>query len=342
VSSTSSATARLDQVGSDPDNASAVRVARTVRIIGAMCLLGVALGALASGPAMPAWILSVGLRGNLTADDTVRWIAAGLVTLAVMTLLSRQLAGLALFLGGAGLSFAGIATISGALSARAAEPQSFLPGIVIGVIALAAGVLTLMVLAPRARHVGGHRRGPSLAWPILGGMAVLAASLAGMPSVPMRTTKPLISVSSFHTPRATSEMVSFEFERWEGLPLAATGLDQYLPELPSLIDRIAPDGRVFLVFYNPRCSHCHELFREHFAGDLAIPVIAIEIPPPPDATLVESDEPTEIECPECQRLMLPPTKTWGLTPPAVVRIESGIITCASESNALSPRDCVAR
>lgn len=332
-------------------------LAWAARLGGAALLVALGAAVLAVGPALPPWVKALGAKLSLTGDDTIRWIAAAAIGAGLLTWWSGRLAGTLLSLAGAACAFAGIATLSGAFAAtpagaKAAAGPSPSTSIAIAAALLVLGLPLVWLLAPRAAGAPTSRRGASTAWHLLAGMAVLGATLAFAPRLPMRTTAPLFTVTDFPTASsgagahaatgsdAGADMITFEFERWEGRPIAEIGLDAWLPTLLPTIADVAPDGNVFLVFYNPRCSHCHELFREHFAGALDTPVIAIEIPPPPGGEVVETDEPTEIECPLCRRLTLPDTKAWGVTPPAVVRIDAGIVACASESNSFHPKDCI--
>ena len=316
------------------------------RLVGAACLVGATVATLAAGPALPTWIIALGRQASLTGDDTARWLAAGWATLGVMAAISPRFAPVPIFLGGISLAFVGLATLSGALApaARAAGQSGM--GVAIGLSATAIGFLLVGVLGPSGeRSTPTARRGVSTAWHVLATIALLAGLMIWMPRAPLRTTSPMITVRDFTAPDSTApknsvEFVSFEFDRWEGQSIEAVGLFEYVPALRELLAHTAPSGRVYLVFYNPRCSHCHQLFREHFSGHLDAPVIAIEVPPPPGGVLVETDEPTEIDCPECHRIALPATYAWGVTPPAVVRLDSGLITCASESASFTPKDCV--
>lgn len=317
--------------------------ASVARFLGAAILLAGAGAALSIGPLLPAWLRALGGEVGLSPDGTIRWTAALLGTVGVAAVFRPRSAAVLLGLGGAFLAFAGLATISGSLGAASAARTS---GLLLGTLVAATGAALLFALSPRAHghHQRPGRRGLSPAWDALGSMVLLGLLATALGRAPIRTASPLITVSDFGTPDATvgANLVNFEFDRWEGQSIRTVGLDRYLPEFLPTLDAVAPAGDAYLVFYNPRCSHCHELFREHFAGALDIPVIAIEIPPPPGGTLVETDEPTEIECPDCRFLALPATMAWGVTPPAVVRIEGGVVRCAVEANAFETKDCFAR
>lgn len=283
---------------------------------------------------MPTWLIRLGEGAGLGGDHTARWLAATLGTAAIMALLWPAVSAMALTLGGIVLAFCGVATLAGGGSASAMTLAAAL-------VALIVGVACATWLAAQARPRSTGRRGASVAWHLLGSIALFGALLNVAARIPVRATVPLMTARAFDphnaaVPANSVQMINFEFDQWEGRALAETGLYGYLPQLTTLVG----DGTVFIVFYNPRCNHCHELFEKHFAGHLDATVIAIEIPPPPGGTVVDNDEPSDIQCPECQRLTLPATHAWGVTPPAVVRVENGIVRCASEANALTGKDCI--
>jgi hypothetical protein len=312
------------------------------RIVGFLVLAGTAIAALNSGTTFPKWLIGLGSQCGLSGDDTARWVAAIFGALSLTTALSSRLGRVALFSGGALLSFGGLATLSGALStANGPDRTQVLFGSTLtGVSALALGLVVLFVLVSRLGPRRSTTRGLSPGWHVTAALAIFTALLMWMPSLPVRATMPLMTIRDFDTPNASAEFIAFELDRWEGQPLDATGLYAYVPELAAHIGR----GTVYVVFYNVRCSHCHELFQTHFSSSseasTTVAVIAIEIPTPPGGTVVESDEPADIECPDCVRLALPTGYAWGVTPPAVLRIEDGIVRCASEANAFTKKDCL--
>lgn len=331
-----------DAPATSPSTRTAWLTPTAARLVGGTLLALAAVVPLRAGSSLPPWLPRLGDVAGIGGEHAARWMTAALATTALTalfwpTMLGPATAGTAIAVGGVLLAFAGIATVGAASAVSAAT-------LIGGLLAGAVGGLCVLWLAGAAtpsRDPSQAPRGASPAWQVLGAMALFALALGVAARVPVRPTEALVSVSSFEThnpaaPNESVEMISFEFDAWVGRPLADTGLYGYLPELAALVR----EGTVFLVFYNPRCGHCHELFEAHFAGSLTLPVIAIEIPPPPGGTLVETDEPTEIQCPECQRLSLPTTNAWGVTPPAVVRIEDGIVRCAGEANALTPTDCI--
>lgn len=307
------------------------------RFIGGVALLLLSVLPIEAGAAMPAWINRLGDVTGIGGEHAARWLASIFFTAGLLALLWPAAAATALTIGGIIAAFCGVTTLAGASVTGGGT-------LAIAAITTAVGVGVALGLAgrigPRADRAHA-RRGASPAWQVLSSMALFGLVLSVAARVPVKATEALVTLTPFGqndpaTAALSVQMVNFEFDSWEGRSLAETGLYNYLPQLAPLIG----DGTVFLVFYNPRCSHCHELFEAHFSGHLSVPVIAIEIPPPPGGTVIETDEPTEINCPECQRLTLPSTHAWGVTPPAVVRIEDGIVRCAGEANALTPKDCI--
>ncbi|MDZ4754010.1 MAG: hypothetical protein SGJ11_05885 [Phycisphaerae bacterium] len=292
------------------------------RAVTAFTCAAAALALLAAGPFAPVWITRLGAELDVDAERSLRFAAGVLLAAAIGAIVMRRTARVAIGVGCGLLFFSGLATLSG-------FTVHGWPTLVAGAVAaLVAGVISPSLLRsapPRSRV--------SLAWPILGGMAVVTGSLALTARAPVRsaTVRPLITETTNQFASAPS--INFDLPAWEHRPLAETGLFEHLPELAPLTQ----GPLVYVVFYNSHCGHCHDLFHEFFSGALPQPVIAVELPPVPGATMAESDQPEAIDCPQCQRLSLPLGKLWSVTPPAILRVEYGIVTCAREGKA---SDCL--
>ncbi len=328
------------------------------RIVAAALLATLAFLPLRAGTALPPWIIRLGDIGGMDGDHAARWVSAIFAATALLALLWPAIAPRAIAAGGGLAILAGLASIGGA-AALAGTSSAAAAVLVASIVVCAVGVGCVVWLAPRA-CAPTARRGTSVAWHLLGGIAALTLTLGLAAEVPVRSTRALMSATAFEqspapqgqgdgagtkaeTPTGAgssggAQMITFELEAWEGRSLAETGLYAFLPELAALVR----EGTVYLVFYNPRCGQCHELFEAYFTGPLDDPVIAIEIPPPPGVIMAASDQPVDINCPNCQRLRLPETHAWGVTPPAVVRIHDGEVECAVEANAFEGRDCISR
>jgi hypothetical protein len=327
--------------------------AHATRLVAALLLCALAILPLRAGTALPPWIIRLGDMAGLDGDHAARWLAALFASCGLLAALWPAAAPRAIAIGGALAVLAGLASIGGA-AALAGTSSIAAAVLVASIVVTAVGLGCAGWLAPRAA-APSRSRGASVAWQLLGGITALTFTLGLAAAVPVRSTRPLMTATLFDSggtpadPSASAgggatagapvpQMITFELDAWEGRSLAETGLYAYLPELAALVR----DGTVFLIFYNPRCGQCHELFEAYFTGALTEPVIAIEIPPPPGVPMAESDQPVDINCPECQRLSLPPTHMWGVTPPAVVRVHDGMVECAVEANAFEGRDCISR
>jgi hypothetical protein len=180
--------------------------------------------------------------------------------------------------------------------------------------------LACILVGRTSKSVAKSAARTSPAWHVLGVVVVLivAGSVVARTSIkgPPRPSDPLSGV----------EHVDFGFAERLGEPLTATPIKQYLPEL---IARTL-EGTTIVVFYSPRCGVCHDLFREHFAGDVGFKVIAVDIPPPPNIHVLESDQPEAVECPSCEFMALEPGRMWLITPPTVVVVHEGKILCVGE------------
>ncbi|MBL9149942.1 MAG: hypothetical protein JNM94_14730 [Phycisphaerae bacterium] len=290
-------------------------------MLGAGVTLGVAALTLAAGAEPLGWLVRLGSFAALPPDASVRAFA-GLVGAAGLGALliprwSRRLARL----GCIASTFAAIATASALLRA---------PDLTLAAALGVAAVTGWLALALAPTDAGDPPSRVSGAWRILATLAVSTAALAIAAASPVRQPRdrgPLIETSSYES----GSVIDLHVSRWEGEPLAATGIFEYLPELESLVPSTS-DDTFYLVFYNVRCGHCHAFFNAHFAKDSlpGVRVIAIEIPEPPDAQTLETDQPESIDCPTCVRLTLGAGPTWMLSPPTVVRVERGVVTCANE------------
>jgi multisubunit Na+/H+ antiporter MnhB subunit len=290
-------------------------------VLGAGVTLGAAALALVAGAEPLGWLVRLGSIAALPPDASVRAFAGVLGAAGLGALLiprwSRRLARV----GCAVAAFAAIATASALLRA---------PDLTLAAALVVAAVTGWLWLALAPTEAGDPPSRVSGAWRILASIAVATAALAIAAASPVRQPRergPLIETSAYES----GSVIDLHVSRWEGEPLAATGIYQYLPELESIVAS-ASDDVVYLVFYNVRCGHCHAFFNEHFAKDSlpGVRVVAIEIPEPPDAHTLETDQPESIHCPTCVRLTLGAGPTWMLSPPTVVRVERGIVTCANE------------
>ena len=190
------------------------------------------------------------------------------------------------------------------------------------------GALWFASRAVDARPV--RRRGLSPAWTAL--LAIAAATVAARFSAGMAFQAPEPSEAE---KKARINSIDLDLKPYIGRAVADTPIATYLPRIAAEIGQMT----TFVVFYNPHCDACHNLFEAHFSQPRLERVIAVEIPPAADAILVDADHHGPIECPTCEFETLPPGPLWLVAPPMTVKIEAGVITCVADrfgGDCLSP------
>lgn len=262
---------------------------------------------------LPIWMVGLGARVGLDPVGMLRaLLGAELLVSGLMLLLGTWARSLAI----ASMVFAcfsGVASI-------AAAPESGRTIFLGSVVVLVSGGLLALVLR------GGRRPAAplSMQWQAIGAVAVAVVSSTLALQLPIRHID--VGIEGKYRPMRLLESFELDFANAVGSPLAETGLDAHLP---SVVQQ-AQQGRSYIVLYNPRCGSCHDLFREHFGGSVDGRVFAIKTPPAPDAVLLPSDQPEEIDCPSCVKLELRGGVVWHIEPrtePVVVVVQDGVIEC---------------
>jgi uncharacterized membrane protein YphA (DoxX/SURF4 family) len=262
---------------------------------------------------LPIWMIGMGHRLGADAVVILRLLLGAELLVAGLMLLigrwSRMLAILSMCFA----CFSGIASIS-------AAPESgrtwALSGAVVAISAL------LLSLVTR----GGRRRGTplSLQWQLIGALAVGVISAIVAVQLPIRLVD--AGIDGRFRPVRPLNAVEIDLLNSVGRPLAECGIREHLPQLVAA----TMEGRSFVVFYNPRCGSCHDLFRDHFAGEVEGKVFAVSVPPPAGEELLPSDQPEEVTCDQCTFMRLEPGTIWQIeprVPPIVVVIQDGVIEC---------------
>jgi hypothetical protein len=307
------------------------------RILPASILGWIALSWLSDGTsALPGWMANIGTRAGLDDSATMRIALGAMGSLALVALLlgSRPRLGpaIARAVGGA-LAFAAIASLSAAIAVPLRDGVAA-PPLAPGIWALAAG-FAIYLLADRAASRAAARRASdaaagrsprsySAAWTAILILSSLVASFAAASRVDV-----VRSVTGQPMVRAPGTYVELNYTTWPGRTIPDTGLARIVPMLTAL----TLEGRSAVVLYDPRCGSCHQLFEEFFAqphGDEK--VIAVRVPPDPDAQLLPSDQPDEVECPHCTFIDFPPGKAYLVARPTLLVVEDGRVTCATEKD----------
>ncbi|MSR40679.1 MAG: hypothetical protein EXS10_02105 [Phycisphaerales bacterium] len=248
---------------------------------------------------------------GLTEEPAAKAIVAILFAFALLCLFlrDRRIA----LLGGGLVAFGALASIS----------RAFKEGDVSGAMALAFALgvscIALALLSKSKEVQPQARRGLSSSWRVF---AALLAFAVG----PMIAARLDFQQEDHTVPPA--RIIDLQLETSIGRTLDSTAVATYLPTLSAMIAAGGNSG--WIVFFNPHCSACHVFFAEHFQGPQLEPIIAVEIPLADGETAAAGDEFGRIECATCEFIELPRGPLWLVPPPAVLRIENGIVTCYSD------------
>jgi hypothetical protein len=112
---------------------------------------------------------------------------------------------------------------------------------------------------------------------------------------------------------------------WAGKSIADIDLLQWT-NLPEDIAK----GKHYVIYFSRTCEHCHELLLTYFDFDLPAPTTLVAVPEFIDGFATEGL--LENACVDCGEVLeLPVGVDWLMTPPLVIAIEDGIVTCAQEA-----------
>lgn len=309
----------------------------TCRVLPAAILGWIALSWLSDGTAaLPAWMAQLGGRAGLDEVATMR-IAIGVMgscALVALLLGSRPRLGPAMgrVIGGA-ISFAAIASLSAAIAVPLRDGAAA-PPLAPGAWALVAGFLVYLgadragarASARQAADVAAGRppRTHSPAWTAM----LIIGSLVTSFGVASRMDV-VRSVAGKASSLAPGTYVELDYTTWLGRLMPDTPLARLAPMLTAL----TLEGRTAVVLYDPRCGTCHTLFNEFLATPRADErVIAVRVPANPDATLLPSDQPGDVDCPHCTFVDLPAGSSYLVARPTLLVVEDGRITCATEKD----------
>jgi hypothetical protein len=123
--------------------------------------------------------------------------------------------------------------------------------------------------------------------------------------------------------------IDLAFESWKGRTFADAGVARHLPRLTAE----TLEGDVIVVFYNPKCGQCHEVFDRWLAAGRSEKIIAVMVPAAEGSTEAAGDgDIGDITCPTCVRLELPKGPTWLITTPSVAVLKDGVIRCTADKD----------
>ncbi len=118
-----------------------------------------------------------------------------------------------------------------------------------------------------------------------------------------------------------------DLDAWIGKPWREIELFRFMRRWPSNMD----SGTRYVVFYRRTCEHCQEMFENDLTDPLlAAKVTAIEVPEEKD--LLRPDHAWFMPETDCELMELPLGCDWIIQTPLSLRIENGIVTCATEGD----------
>lgn len=307
----------------------------TCRVLPAAILGWIVLSWMSDGTAaLPAWLAQLGGRAGFDDAATMRIAIGTMGSLALMALLlgSRLRLGPAIgrVIGGT-ISFAAIASLSAAIAVPLRDGVAA-PPIAPGAWALAAGFLVYL-LADRAGGRASARlaadaaagRAPSVHSPAWTAMLILASLVAAFATA--SRVEVVRSVAGKASALEPGSYVELDYTTWAGRTMPDTGLARLAPMLTAL----TLEGRSAVVLYDPRCGTCHTLFAEYFSAPRPDEkVIAVRVPPSPDADLLPTDQLADVDCPHCTFIDLPAGKSYLVGRPTLLLVEDGRVACATE------------
>lgn len=142
---------------------------------------------------------------------------------------------------------------------------------------------------------------------------------------PTAATTPTGMPAPLELPRTWFES---DFDSWVGKPWTEIELFRFMKSWPKDI----ADGERYVVFYRRSCDHCEEMFNVDFAGNpaLAAKVTAVEVPEEKD--VMRTATPWPMPSTKCELMELPMGVNWVVTTPIALRLENGVVTCATEGD----------
>ncbi|MEE9265914.1 MAG: MauE/DoxX family redox-associated membrane protein [Gammaproteobacteria bacterium] len=118
-----------------------------------------------------------------------------------------------------------------------------------------------------------------------------------------------------------------DLDAWIGQPWREIELFAFMPRWPSKMD----SGTRYVVFYRRTCEHCQEMFENDLTDPLlGAKVTAIEVPE--EKNLLRPDHAWFMPKTDCELMELPLGCDWIIQTPLALRIENGIVTCATEGD----------
>jgi hypothetical protein len=268
---------------------------------------------------LPTWLGNLGLRFGLDGVDSLRVLIGLELTGAALCLLLRPAGARvawACALLGAFVALAELAALNapGAVAAGSGAWPMLMPAIVLAV--------SVLFMVAKPTPVAGVRQS---------GIATVVTAIVAF-TVAMGIATRLPVENTVKTEAFASQglkAIDLAFESWKGRTFADAGVARHLPRLTAE----TLEGDVIVVFYNPKCGQCHEVFDRWLAAGRSEKIIAVMVPAAEGSTEAAGDGDSEdITCPTCVRLELPKGPTWLITTPSVAVLKDGVIRCTADKD----------
>lgn len=268
---------------------------------------------------LPTWLGNLGLRFGLDGVDSLRVLIGLELTGAALCLLLRSAGARvawACALLGAFVALAELAALNapGAVAAGSGAWPMLMPAIVLAV--------SVLFMVAKPTPVAGVRQS---------GIATVVTAIVAF-TVAMGIATRLPVENTVKTEAFASQglkAIDLAFESWKGRTFADAGVARHLPRLTAE----TLEGDVIVVFYNPKCGQCHEVFDRWLAAGRSEKIIAVMVPAAEGSTEAAGDgDIGDITCPTCVRLELPKGPTWLITTPSVAVLKDGVIRCTADKD----------
>lgn len=268
---------------------------------------------------LPTWLGNLGLRFGLDGVDSLRVLIGLELTGAALCLLLRSAGARvawACALLGAFVALAELAALNapGAVAAGSGAWPMLMPAIVLAV--------SVLFMVAKPAPVAGVRQS---------GIATVVTAIVAF-TVAMGIATRLPVENTVKTEAFASQglkAIDLAFESWKGRTFADAGVARHLPRLTAE----TLEGDVIVVFYNPKCGQCHEVFDRWLAAGRSEKIIAVMVPAAEGSTEAAGDgDIGDITCPTCVRLELPKGPTWLITTPSVAVLKDGVIRCTADKD----------
>jgi len=268
---------------------------------------------------LPTWLGNLGLRFGLDGVDSLRVLIGLELTGAALCLLLRSAGARvawACALLGAFVALAELAALNapGAVAAGSGAWPMLVPAIVLA-------VSVLFMVAKPAPVAGARQSGIAT---VVTAIVAFTVAMGVATRLPVENT---VKTEAFASQGLKA--IDLAFESWKGRTFADAGVARHLPRLTAE----TLEGDAIVVFYNPKCGQCHEVFDRWLAAGRSEKIIAVMVPAAEGSTEAAGDgDIGDITCPTCVRLELPKGPTWLITTPSVAVLKDGVIRCTADKD----------